>query len=60
MFDDRKHILGTADAPNALIKIVAEMMHKHGPDRHTDGCEIIAEAAYQWCLKNIEASPPDA
>lgn len=53
MFDDRMRTLGTKDAPVALIELVAEMMHKHGPDRHTDGCEIIAEAAYQWCKREL-------
>lgn len=57
MFDNRMSVFGTAEASEELIDVVREMMRKHGPDRHTDGCEIIAEAAYQWCKQQTMPKP---
>lgn len=51
--DNRLRIVGTSEAPQELIDLVADTMMEHGPDGHCDGCEVIAEVAYQWRKRSL-------
>jgi len=45
------------DAPLELEDLVADMMRKHGPDRHIDGHEKIAQAVWEWFQAPGPAKP---
>lgn len=47
-----KDRIKTDYAPEELVDLMADWMIEHGPDGHCDGHNIIAQKAWDWCLKN--------
>lgn len=39
------------DPPEEFVDQIADLMRKHGPDGHIDGCEIIAKFAWNHVRK---------
>ena len=53
-------------APDQFRDLIADLMRDYGPDGHTDGSEIIADKAWEWCRAQpdmrwqpIETAPKD-
>jgi hypothetical protein len=44
-------VLGTAEAPDDLIELIADAMHDYSGV--TAGADLAAEAAFQWCKRRL-------
>ena len=54
--DDRLEALGTAEAPDDLIELIADAMHDYAG--RAAGADLVAEVAFQWCKRHLLGDSP--